>query len=251
MTTPAIPPNAHCIGCGYPLRALPQPRCPECGRSFIPGNWRTFVAGRPLNRLERVVSAPPGWVMIPATMCAAVALLEGSTYPLELGPAGFVGILAFLLIGGIWSGRALLALAVVAAHGWRRVALGVMSTWKRWTAVPLIAFVAVVVAASGLLTPIRFRLARPVLDRFAEDVLELPPGSSIPQPSFVGGYGVDGVERSSHADLGTGYVTLTLNVGFDPVTLWYFPDAAPADVLDLSWPSVERLGGAWYCSYDY
>jgi hypothetical protein len=32
----------YCLGCGYSLRGLEQQRCPECGRSFDPDNWRTF-----------------------------------------------------------------------------------------------------------------------------------------------------------------------------------------------------------------
>jgi hypothetical protein len=27
----------RCVGCGYLLIGLPQPRCPECGRDFYPG----------------------------------------------------------------------------------------------------------------------------------------------------------------------------------------------------------------------
>src|SRR5687767_1431383 len=27
----------HCVGCGYLLLGLPEPRCPECGREFYPG----------------------------------------------------------------------------------------------------------------------------------------------------------------------------------------------------------------------
>jgi hypothetical protein len=27
----------RCVGCGYLLLGLPQPRCPECGRDFYPG----------------------------------------------------------------------------------------------------------------------------------------------------------------------------------------------------------------------
>lgn len=30
---PVYPPG-HCLGCGYSLRGLPVPRCPECGRAF-------------------------------------------------------------------------------------------------------------------------------------------------------------------------------------------------------------------------
>lgn len=28
------PPPGRCLGCGYDLRGLPQPRCPECGTAF-------------------------------------------------------------------------------------------------------------------------------------------------------------------------------------------------------------------------
>ena len=32
---PIYPPG-YCKGCGYCLRGLPEPRCPECGRAFDP-----------------------------------------------------------------------------------------------------------------------------------------------------------------------------------------------------------------------
>lgn len=31
-----------CRGCDYPLKALTEPRCPECGRGFDAGDARTF-----------------------------------------------------------------------------------------------------------------------------------------------------------------------------------------------------------------
>lgn len=34
--------EAHCRGCGYPLRGLPGSACPECGRTFDRSNPRTF-----------------------------------------------------------------------------------------------------------------------------------------------------------------------------------------------------------------
>jgi hypothetical protein len=27
-------PSGHCVHCGYCLRGLPEPRCPECGTTF-------------------------------------------------------------------------------------------------------------------------------------------------------------------------------------------------------------------------
>jgi len=32
--------RGRCVGCGYDLTGLTEPRCPECGRSFTPGKTR-------------------------------------------------------------------------------------------------------------------------------------------------------------------------------------------------------------------
>jgi hypothetical protein len=43
ITTPISPPaEARCLGCGYQLRGLNDPRCPECGRDFNPADVMTM-----------------------------------------------------------------------------------------------------------------------------------------------------------------------------------------------------------------
>ncbi len=37
-----MPEQARCLGCGYFLRGLERPVCPECGREFDPKDTRTF-----------------------------------------------------------------------------------------------------------------------------------------------------------------------------------------------------------------
>lgn len=39
---PAKQPPLYCRQCGYDLRGLPQPRCPECANPFDPANPHTF-----------------------------------------------------------------------------------------------------------------------------------------------------------------------------------------------------------------
>jgi len=39
---PGIPPTARCLRCGYLLRGLPIPVCPECGRAFDPADASTY-----------------------------------------------------------------------------------------------------------------------------------------------------------------------------------------------------------------
>jgi len=36
--------DRYCRGCGYNVRQLPEPRCPECGRAFDPADPRTTLA---------------------------------------------------------------------------------------------------------------------------------------------------------------------------------------------------------------
>ena len=36
-------PQAQCRRCGYPLRGLSRPACPECGRGFDPNNPRSYT----------------------------------------------------------------------------------------------------------------------------------------------------------------------------------------------------------------
>lgn len=33
-----------CLGCAYPLKELPEPRCPECGREFETGSLEGNIA---------------------------------------------------------------------------------------------------------------------------------------------------------------------------------------------------------------
>ena len=59
--------SATCRGCGYPLRDLSEPRCPECGRAFDPYDPRTMRA--------------PGWFLTrPYTRRA---LCRRCAYPLR------------------------------------------------------------------------------------------------------------------------------------------------------------------------
>jgi hypothetical protein len=38
-----MPDNARCLQCGYLLRGLREPRCPECGRVFAPEDPATYA----------------------------------------------------------------------------------------------------------------------------------------------------------------------------------------------------------------
>jgi len=49
---PGIPSTARCLSCGYLLRGLPSPVCPECGRAFNPSDPTSYDV-RPPGRRRR------------------------------------------------------------------------------------------------------------------------------------------------------------------------------------------------------
>ena len=98
---PPVPDSATCLQCGYSLRGLPEPVCPECGRAFFPGDPRTYRVGRQGPRWPRIAKAPPVWPVLPL---AAVTVLYTywSSKPFGVGVAlSFGGCLAIpVVLGG-------------------------------------------------------------------------------------------------------------------------------------------------------
>ncbi len=81
----------RCLGCGYIVDNLPEPRCPECGRGFDPADAHTYwtipVRGGGLLGMAALglpLSAAPG--------VAVIATSEGSGWPALVAAFGF-GIL--------------------------------------------------------------------------------------------------------------------------------------------------------------
>lgn len=69
----ALGERACCLSCGYLLRGLPRPVCPECGRAFDPLDSKTFGTG-PDSRVRRK------W-LIRGAMGLAVGLLLVPLFP--------------------------------------------------------------------------------------------------------------------------------------------------------------------------
>jgi hypothetical protein len=67
-------PEARCIGCGYPLRGLHEPRCPECGRPFDPADVETYNPGLPVSWFMRYWLGAAGWILCAWPIASAVAL---------------------------------------------------------------------------------------------------------------------------------------------------------------------------------
>lgn len=101
----ASPEFKRCLGCGYILNHLPEPRCPECGRAFDPHDARTYFTKKwsglpifimalaaallllpPLVRFKRWFLAPRGAFSIgrydlplaAGVLLAGIAIVAGS-----------------------------------------------------------------------------------------------------------------------------------------------------------------------------
>jgi hypothetical protein len=73
-----IPDNARCLGCGYLLRGLTTPRCPECGRAFNPGDRSSMAIGSPMGKFATAIYQPTGRLVRTATLWSAIATIWGS-----------------------------------------------------------------------------------------------------------------------------------------------------------------------------
>ena len=77
-----MPAEARCLTCGYLLRGLPEPVCPECGRRFDPADTSTFDTRPPSWRRRR-------WVARGCT-ALAVVLLAFALFPRHILKAELV-----------------------------------------------------------------------------------------------------------------------------------------------------------------
>lgn len=108
----ALPPQAVCRGCYYPLRGLAHDRCPECGRAFDAANRKSYYrdAGTPLTRLKRACVRLGGRVLPPVLAlgaCLAVCWLLHVTQQFSI-LFWLPGL--YLLWKGRWGGLVLFAL---------------------------------------------------------------------------------------------------------------------------------------------
>jgi hypothetical protein len=93
---PSTPPdNALCLGCGYALRALPENRCPECGRGFNPADPTSFDVGIRLPRWLRWLLRPAGWTLRVGAVAAGVMLALAPHYRF-LGGTNMTPLIGFI-----------------------------------------------------------------------------------------------------------------------------------------------------------
>ncbi len=119
----------RCLDCGYILDHLPEPRCPECGRTFDPEDPRTFRSNADCE--PRIIP----WVMGSA-LSAAVCLLL-----LVLPPQTAT---TFRIWAAVGVGALMLGFAVLV-----RSFFGLFSSVSEWRGRWLVAFIFALVQLTG------------------------------------------------------------------------------------------------------
>lgn len=187
----------HCLGCGYNLNQLTEPRCPECGRGFSPddtsswGNPRAFRFRRPAQ-----VSGRLCWIaaVLPAII-GAVGIGIGRYDAFVILMLWAYAAVPFIVLLGVWAGCL--------------KACGYTPGRRAWVVgLALLAF------NLGLLTewPIHltFRLHRPALN---ELVLKHQAGETVSLPVQVGVFRIYDIQTIDWWDQEEPIIDLSLSPG--------------------------------------
>jgi hypothetical protein len=177
MMCASVPDTAVCLVCGYSLRGLPEPVCPECGRVFDPADPATFKDLDEPTLWSRWARPPSIIEMIIAAVIAAGVIHLGSI-PFRVWPPDITALLA-----GVFPCLILLAVTSLVISYLLRSIMTYRSdrpigrTTKvscrrwRWSVLPL----CIILVATVLIYPwplrLRFGVSRRSFERAAESAL--------------------------------------------------------------------------------
>ncbi len=238
----AIPTDAVCLGCGYRLRGLGDPICPECGRSFDPDDATTFGPGTTSRFWQRCARPPTAidcWFLAGLCSYALVTASGASRRSSDLD------ILPILMLP-LWAGA--IAMYLVRFTASLREALRATAPpqsrkhrW-RWMVMPL----CVLLPVSSFLYPwplmLRFRLSQEAFDTAVKDYR----AGSFTRRRWVGLYYVKGAYTTARGSQSTMVCFATeQNASGGDIGLEY--DPLPGHAMD---PKDVEVAPSWYTFED-
>lgn len=235
-----------CLGCGYLLRGLPEPVCPECGRAFDIEDPSTYRIQQSDLKWRYWAAPPPNWHLILAIFYMILILNHVSIGGTPVGPFRLFVLFTMLLyvlspfvIFGLFVDY---CLRVIATYGDRcRSQLDIRPPPKdrrfHWFVTPL----CIIIGASACITPwplhLRFKYSRAEFESVASEYIAGRHANTGPQ--LIGLYYVDSIERTGNDTVGF-CVSDSLA---DPVGFEYSPKNAafglPEERLAPHWCIVE------------
>ncbi len=194
MTSTLPEQQRFCLGCGYPLNELPEPRCPECGRRFNPGDAATFFSYRPPSAWESLLMRPVGW---PSHAIAFGVFLLGFWYATR--PGGLRGESGLMVMGCPWA--ALMGYWIIRWLGQSKVLEKLFPSGSisqhpsnralPWLVVPALMLLQILVVRVDLPVHVGFMVSRAALERVR---LAGPPAYSGGGGIWAGVYRISSVQ---------------------------------------------------------
>jgi hypothetical protein len=258
-----------CWECGYSLRGLETPRCPECGRAFDPADAMTMNMGISVGPVKRFMMRPPGWPLYLLTAVAAVWSFWAAASPTP--PRAFVDVLGHLgnPRGAAWDlsmpevrflWGAMLWCIVLSAWALRRVARAItvsrlskqkaaaFAYWRRWLWPPVVFGLTVLVCLTSFPVLGGFWLSRAALNAAVTDG-----GPKHPSSEWIGIHPLSWDQKSMlHSYEGQKWIFLWDYSNNDPGGFVYCEAGVEPDEL-LAIPSYyrrmirfKRLSNNWY-----
>lgn len=237
MVAPGSPSEeGFCAKCRYPLRGLPEPRCPECGKAFDPSDPHTFlVAGqRPMGPIARRLYQPPTLLFQASGVLSVSFVLAAAAVPgwipslLRVGLICCCGMSVFWMVGVV-------AYCVV---GWFYRAP--RTTWRvirSWSLMPVALVLAALLCQLRVPVLLGFLVSKSAMEGLANKAAAGPEYRRLPDQK-VGMYSA------------TGILVLLGGVRFQvsmpqapPGGFAYFPQGSPKGSRE---PRCEQLWGSWY-----
>jgi hypothetical protein len=186
--------EACCLDCRYPLKGLPESRCPECGRAFDPSDPETFRSSDGPSFWQSW-GRPPGRTHAALALLTTAAVVYGTSAPWPSLSSAPVLACFLLLTPIIW-------LCLLIDWGLRLYACSTASSAARdvrprwaprgvWLLAPIC--IVAIVAAVGTSWPlrVRFAISRPALERAAAEALA---GRNPAGDRWIGLYYVERIE---------------------------------------------------------
>lgn len=240
-----IPAEAVCLKCGYALRGLHAPICPECGRAFEPADANTYRIGGRWSRKWREWAEPPaGWHIYGMIALTVLALYETSVPPgpdfgLSFPIGCFVGFIGpFFVVGVVIDYLVrLVAIKVDRARSTQDRGLRSRRRNRRFVITPSCIVLIISMFATAWPMRIRFGFSRTAFERVARQCLAT--GKSITGDQWIGLYYIENVQFRDgevHFQTGPGLI--------DPVGFVFNVD--PTAVNNY----IQRIAPHWYTYED-
>ncbi len=229
MVDALIPDTAVCLGCGYSLRGLPKPVCPECGRGFDPADQATFRDTSRPSFWSRFAAPPSIAGILVLTLMTSGTLNHASIplggYPLDItGFGGFLTSCLFIVLTPVLFLLYILRLTLVCrANRHTQPTLKPRHARGRWRWYVLPVCSLLVLSAFAYPWPLwtRFALSRRAFEQVAQQSLAGTWRNKGPQ--WIGLYKVEGIHvQGSAAFFCIGYDLI------DPLYVIYDPGADAA-----------------------